>query len=373
MRITILLPNCGRGGGERVVASIGRCLVLRGHEVTVVSGGPSRRTVRAVVRGLFGNKPSVGRDVGCHTDDAGLRHVRLDRYRRMSDEDVPDADWVVSTWWETAEWAVGLSASKGRKAYFLQQYEANFGAPVERVDATWRLPMKLICCSRWLADLGRTKFGREDMSVVPNGVDTQLFDAAPRGRQPWPTIGFMHSGAFVKRSDLAKQVVDRLMVDIPQLRCVVFGGHEPRPGELPSGAVFVRSPPQGLLRSLYSSCDVWLTTSDSEGFHLPPHEAMACRTPVVSTRVGGPMDILRCGENGFLVEPGDLEGLVACSLKVLKLGEPEWRAMSDRAYLDARALTWENAAGLFEDALTLNENGKAAFIVEGVGHARARV
>jgi glycosyltransferase involved in cell wall biosynthesis len=62
-------------------------------------------------------------------------------------------------------------------------------------------------------------------------------------------------------------------------------------------------------------------TSDYEGTPNVILEAMAAALPVVATRVGGVPELVRHGVTGFLVEPGDVEGL-ACKIRYL-LSNPE--------------------------------------------------
>lgn len=64
-----------------------------------------------------------------------------------------------------------------------------------------------------------------------------------------------------------------------------------------------------LVRSL-RACDVLLSTSEYEGFGLTLVEGMAAALPTVAMSVGGITDIVLNGETGFLVGPGDLEGMV---------------------------------------------------------------
>jgi len=139
---------------------------------------------------------------------------------------------------------------------------------------------------------------------------------------------------------------------MPGLRVIAFGA-EPVADTLPLPAIttFHYRPQQSHIPGLYASCDVWLCGSYSEGFHLPPLEAMACRCPVVSTSVGGPIDIIDAGKNGFLVPVGKAETLADRLFDVLSLNEAAWRAMSDAAVATATRYTWDDATNLFEGAL----------------------
>lgn len=59
----------------------------------------------------------------------------------------------------------------------------------------------------------------------------------------------------------------------------------------------------------YAACDAVVLSSANEGTPVSVIEALAAERPVVATRVGGVPDVVRDGEDGFLVEPGDVEGL----------------------------------------------------------------
>jgi glycosyltransferase involved in cell wall biosynthesis len=66
-----------------------------------------------------------------------------------------------------------------------------------------------------------------------------------------------------------------------------------------------------------------LLPSVNEGTPVSAIEALASGTPVVANRVGGVPDVVRDGVDGFLVEPGDVEG-AAARLETLAR-EPELR------------------------------------------------
>jgi len=78
------------------------------------------------------------------------------------------------------------------------------------------------------------------------------------------------------------------------------------------------------LPALYADLDVVALTSRNEGTPVCLLEAMAAGVPVVATAVGGVGDVVRHGETGLLVPPGD-PGALAAAMAAL-LGDPERRS-----------------------------------------------
>jgi alpha-1,3-rhamnosyl/mannosyltransferase len=78
-----------------------------------------------------------------------------------------------------------------------------------------------------------------------------------------------------------------------------------------------------------------------EGFGLPPVEAMACGTPVITTHAGGLRDSV--GDAAHLVEPHDASGLAAALTKVLT-DEEYSDQLTWRGYLRAAQLSWQETA-----------------------------
>ncbi len=61
--------------------------------------------------------------------------------------------------------------------------------------------------------------------------------------------------------------------------------------------------------SYYALCDALVLPSANEGTPVVAIEALAARRPVVATRVGGVPDVVTEGEDGFLVDVGDVDAI----------------------------------------------------------------
>jgi len=353
MRITFILPTPNLSGGIKVVAIHARLLAERGHRVTLISQPsavvPLRRRIKSLLLGRGWPRDARPRS---HLDATPAEHRMLESRRAPMDADVPDADVVIATWWETAEWVNGLGPRKGAKIYFVQGHEVFPHLPVARVEQSYRLPLRKIVVARWLRDVMRERYGDATAAVVPNAVDHRQFHAPPRGRQDRPTVGFLFSELPLKGLDIVLTVIRQLRQDYPALRVICFGSSPPSGSAvLDPGIEAIVAPPQDEIRGIYARCDVWLATSRSEGFNLPAMEAMACRTPVVSTRTGWPAEAVVDGDNGMLADIDDVEGLVAGVRTILALTEAAWRQMSDRAFRTVAPVSWEASATGFERVL----------------------
>jgi len=69
---------------------------------------------------------------------------------------------------------------------------------------------------------------------------------------------------------------------------------------------------------IMETIDVFVLPSLNEGMGRVLVEAMAAGKPVVASRVGGILDLVNEGQNGFLAEPGDEKGLAIAIKKLLE-------------------------------------------------------
>ncbi|HEX6387539.1 MAG TPA: glycosyltransferase family 1 protein [Anaerolineae bacterium] len=95
------------------------------------------------------------------------------------------------------------------------------------------------------------------------------------------------------------------------------------------------------LPGLYTMATLFAFPSLYEGFGLPPLEAMACGTPVLTSRYSAMAEV--CADAAHLVNPRD-EGELADALWQL-LCDGEWRQeLSQRGMQRARQFSWQRAA-----------------------------
>jgi glycosyltransferase involved in cell wall biosynthesis len=354
MKISFISPTVNMGGGTKVIAIYANALAKKGHEVVLISPPPESMPIRRKIKSVITGRgwPKTGLFPSSHLDGLGLDHRVLDRWRPVTDADVPDADVVIATWWETAEWVSKLNDSKGAKVYFIQHHEVHEHLPVERSRATYHLPLHKIVIAKWLQNVMHDEYGDADVDLVPNSIDHHQFFSDVRGKQTIPTVGFLYSPVKFKGVDVTMRVINRLRVTFPNLRAIAFGSHKPNVNvDFDSRIEFYYSPDQDKIRDLYSQCDVWITASRTEGFNLPAMEAMACRTPVASTKAGWPEEAVVTGKNGVLVNVDDIHALTQGVATILSLPDNAWREMSNNAYNTVALSNWQESANQFEKAL----------------------
>ena len=122
-----------------------------------------------------------------------------------------------------------------------------------------------------------------------------------------PTLVFAGRLTAQKSLDLGIEAARRAGValaiagDGPDRTALERLGHARFLGPLPRPAVL----------ELFRAGDASLLSSSWENFPHTLVEALAVGTPVIATRTGGVAEVVRDGENGLVVEPGDVDALAA--------------------------------------------------------------
>lgn len=126
---------------------------------------------------------------------------------------------------------------------------------------------------------------------------------------------------LVKGPDTFIKTVEILKGSVPELFVLLSGparGYVKKGLEklnIPYKHVYLKNYPE--IGQLYQCLDLYIIASRQEGGPKAILESMASGVPLVTTRVGQAMDLVKHQENGLMVEPEDFEGLAFCAAKVL--------------------------------------------------------
>ena len=340
-------------GGYRVVYEYANFLSARGHKLSIVfprkpKAGPSRGPFELLKEQMWGPKTRLLQRplVSWHTFHPGVRFVLTPGIRN---DCVPDGDIVVATGWQSAGPVCQLGSSKGAKFYLIQSLE-NWSGPEEAVKRTWQMPLHKIVISKWLKEMGQS-FGETDLRHIPNGIDLKRFRIiAPPEARPMSILTLYHDDPIKGVPD-ALDALGRYHDLYPDVPVTMFGALQSGP-ERPPWIRFHENPDQEtLVRDLYNEHAVYLGASLSEGFALPPAEAMACGCAFVGTDSGGCRDYAAHGATALLSPPGDPDQLLKNLIRITE--DPALRArIQQRGTENIQQFTWD-AAGRAMEALFL--------------------
>jgi glycosyltransferase involved in cell wall biosynthesis len=348
LKITFLLPSIGDVpiGGFKVVYEYANALVARGHEVSVVhtwlgagENGSLHFRLQAltfVVRRFFGwYGPKKWFSLDSRVQSLLLPGLQA-RY-------IPDADAVVATAWNTAPVVASYPKSKGKGFYLIQHFES-FGGSEDDVLATWKLPLRKIVIANWLRRIAQDL--NEPSHYIPNGLNFTEFgmDVLPEERKT-NSIFFMYHESDWKGSKDAIRALElvRSQTEV-KVRCF---SATPRPPNFPDWIEFVHRPGKEFLRQLYNQAAIFLAPSWSEGWGLPPCEAMICGATVVATENGGHLEFLEHQKTGLLSPIKNPEKLAEHVLRLLKSNTKRME-LAYAGHLFIQQFTWARATDALE-------------------------
>jgi glycosyltransferase involved in cell wall biosynthesis len=167
----------------------------------------------------------------------------------------------------------------------------------------------------------------KNIKVIPNGVDLKLFEEVKVEKAKPFKILFVGRNDPVKGLIYLKKAILEVKKEFPQARLKI----------ITAGLNY-----QDLARE-YKSSHVFVLPSLSEGQPLTLLEAWAAKLPVVVTRVGENIKMVRNGYNGYLVKPQDVNDLSKGIIKVLK--NKKRKLLGERGFnLVKEKYSWEKCA-----------------------------
>jgi len=279
MRINFNSLGLILSGGNRTIFEISNRLVERGHRVTITTLGSAKDSkwfspIKAEVRykkvTLF------------------MRLFRKFFLKNQWEYDIegalielmPDCDINVAGYCFTAY--PTFYSGIGKPFYLIQNYEPYFFENKllqEKAKSTYLLPMKRLVVSRWLKETVE-KLGGDSAIYIGNGVNMDVFRPLKVERDDYFRVMAFFRGLERKGEEYILQTLNSLSKKI-RLKLVAIGSKRIDGASFPvefHGVVTDQK-----LAELYSSSDVFVFPSKFEGFGLPPLEAMACGTVVVTT------------------------------------------------------------------------------------------
>ena len=319
MHILQILPALDEGGVERGAVELNREFVRRGHASTVISsGGRLAETVE--------------RDGGTHlTLDVKSKNpitvsARVAALRRALAAAAPD---IVHFRSRVPGWLFTLANRKLGLPFVSTVHGFNSVGAYSRVMTAGQ---RVICPSTAVVDFITQHYGTPagKIRLIPRGIDGEAFDPARLDTAFMAAFRREHGleGRFValgvgritqlKGYDALIDATALARERMPNIKTVIVGGAEPTRAEyaqelrervrrlgLEEHVVFAGS--QSKIAEVYACGNALVSCNRSkpETFGRSMAEALAMGCPVIASRFGGALDIVRESVDGWLVTPGD--------------------------------------------------------------------
>ena len=187
----------------------------------------------------------------------------------------------------------------------------------------------------------------DKIDVIHNGADHML--RCHRDETVFDRIGLTR-GEYILCNSYSHEhknvrVIFAALSDHPEIarRLVLFGAstredHEACNVQVPEGVRFVGRIGDGALRSLYEHAAMFLFPSKTEGFGLPPLEAMILGCPVVVSQAGAMPEV--CGDAALYADPRETRDWLD-AIQAL-LADPVLQRTRARAGVQRAAMfTWD--------------------------------
>ncbi len=199
------------------------------------------------------------------------------------------------------------------------------------IRAIWGNASAVVACSEGLRELAQETDSEIKMKVIPDAVDLETFTPVQRDASP-EKVRVLTIGRLIPRKgfQFLIRALPQVLENVSHNFEIEIVGDGPYKIELlrlaedlgvASHIHFSGSVPYSELLQKYRDADLFILPSLAEGMPLVVLEAMGTGLPIVASRVQGIDELVAENINGALFDPGNVDELANCLVKLINAGE----------------------------------------------------
>ena len=339
--------NPRAGGAERTIFEVGKRLLNKGNEVTILSGGWNN----------------------CKKEEF-LEGIRIKRYgyRAAPHLILPiillknKFDIVIADLGHAVPWIAPILLRRKTVVSFYHLHARSLHGQVGKILAYIITAIEkcyfIIYNKSPFVTISNTSYGNlSDLGIKSNkitiinpGVNDELF--RPSNKTEYPSMIYFGGMRPYKRPEEALYLLNNLLKEFNNLRLLMVGDGPSRSVlekisedlVIKEHVTFTGRVSEEKLAELVSSAWLNVHSSVTEGWGISIIESASAGTPTVAYEVPGVVDAIEEGLNGIKVKDGDRKALTDAAIKLLKDPEPWWASsvkVANKYSWDATTEKWE--------------------------------
>ncbi len=269
---------------------------------------------------------------------------------------VPKVDINVATFSPTAYIASWKSIDGSTPFYHMQHLETiMFKEPLMKkfISDTYFLPIYKVANSIWLRE-SLIKLTGKRFPIVNPAIEHDIFyrrakrKSTHKDDEDTINIVALGKGGWKNAFGIYQAVNNVRAVENRKKIVLHYFGHN-KPSSIPFDNrlnIFHKDLTDEQLANLYSNSDIQITFSTAESFPLPPLEAMACGSSVITTPYGTE-DYAVNEENSLIVEPNNIDMLTQ-KVKLLVENEELRNKLGQSGLKTAKRYNYKDQAKILE-------------------------
>ena len=271
MKIIFNLMNCGLGnnGGSSTIVKSANMLKQLGNEVSIIDTGKNQHT---------------------------WTRLEVPHIVTKSFNNVPDADVVIATGYDTVRSTVRLPRRCGAKVHWIRGWETWNMKEIDIVNQILKADTHKIVNGVGLQK--KLKVRGFDSVVLYPGYDLEDFTQIKIRNKIGDLliIGGLYNQGTKRRDKRTKWIFDAVAALRNKYRIQLWMmGTDPMPNN-PLIDKYFQKPDMQTKNTFYNHINLWLAPTENEGLHMPPAEAMLTGCPIVCTNA--PL----CGMQDYMVD-----------------------------------------------------------------------